>query len=74
MQIATTLAGTPVKSCAGDKATAVVGLAQFIAVFHDACCFTIENDAVFGDGDLVNMLGCFGECHCGIPLLKIFTH
>lgn len=36
------------------------GLAQFVAIFHDAGGFTVENDAVFGDGDLVNVGG-FGD-------------
>jgi len=40
----------------------VVSLAQFVAIFHDACGFTIENDAAFSDGDLVDAGG-FSECH-----------
>jgi hypothetical protein len=38
----------------------MVGLADLIAIFHDACCFTIEDCAVLGDGDLVDVCG-FGE-------------
>jgi hypothetical protein len=38
----------------------MVGLADLIAIFHDASCFTIEDDAVFGDCDLVNSCG-FGK-------------
>lgn len=32
----------------------MVGLAQLYAVLHDAGCFTVEDDAVLGDGNLVN--------------------
>jgi len=42
------------------EAVAVVGLAQFVAIFHDASGFTVQHCAVFGNGDLVNGGG-FGE-------------
>jgi hypothetical protein len=35
----------------------MVGLAEFVAVFHDACCFTVHYDAILSDGDLVNAGG-----------------
>ena len=38
----------------------MVGLAQFFAILHDACSFTVEDDAVLSDGDLVDGGG-FGE-------------
>jgi len=38
----------------------MVGFAQFVAIFHDASGFTIENDAVLSNGDLVNGGG-FGD-------------
>ena len=36
------------------EAIAVIGLAQFVAIFHDAGGFTVENDAVLSDGDLID--------------------
>jgi len=38
----------------------MVGLANLIAIFHDASCLTVENDAVLSHGDLVDACG-FGE-------------
>ena len=34
--------------------------AQFVAIFHDACSFTVQHSAVFGHGDLVDVGG-FGK-------------
>jgi len=42
------------------EATAMVGLAQFVAIFHDAGGFTIENSAIFANSNLVDGGG-FGE-------------
>ena len=38
----------------------MVGFAQFVSVFHDACSFTVEDDAVLSHGDLVDGGG-FGD-------------
>jgi len=40
----------------------VKGLADLIAVFHDARSLTIENNAVLSHSDLI-YYSCFGECH-----------
>jgi len=42
------------------EAVAVIGFAYLFAVLNDASGFTIENDAVLSDGDLINSGG-FGE-------------
>jgi hypothetical protein len=36
------------------EAIAVVSLAELLTIFHDAGSFTVKNDAVLSDGDLVN--------------------
>jgi len=36
------------------QAVAMVTLGQFRAILHDASCFTVEDDAVFRHGYLIN--------------------